>query len=108
MSVEQNCNPSNIRRRKDEDIVISIGIKDGDDRIVFLSNSQTQPQIENPNINTIPPVNTEMLFGEKELPSLNLPKVSHSKKYTLKEDKVIDIGFLDKDGNIIRLSNNQS
>ncbi|GIW61725.1 MAG: hypothetical protein KatS3mg089_0577 [Patescibacteria group bacterium] len=108
MSIEQNSNPANIRR-KNEDIVISIGIRDGDGRIVFLSHTQSHTQIENPQINnTIPCPNTEILFSEKEPPSLHLPTVSHSKEYTVKEDKVIDIGFLDEDGNIIRLSNNQS
>lgn len=116
MSVERNCNPSKIRRKKEEDIVISIGIRDGDGGIVFLSNNQTHPQIENPEINNtinpeinkIPSPNTEFLFREKVIPSTNLPKRFQSKEDTVKEDKVIDVGFLDEDGKIVRLSNNQS
>ncbi len=97
MSIEQHYHPLNNQEINKQDTVINTGVRDTDGRIVPLFN--TQPDTP---LNPVLSGDNSILYTEKkELPSILKTPIP-------KEDTVIDVGFRDGDGNIIRLSNNQS
>lgn len=109
MSVEQNNHSLNIRGGNKKDIVIDISIRDGNGRLHSLSNNQAgisnnSNEINNTQAKTNNPIpSIDGIFMGKEIPSSLLFKTSHSQV-----DTVIDIGYRDIDGRIVRLSNDQS